>query len=297
MENTTAVWEQNANIRPAPISWQEIKKVRHKAEKPLLILSVIITVVGYFLITVGVIGLTIEPELTVEAGLVEGDMLALYGIIAAPFLLIFALYNIFARTRAYSIRVTEKNFPEIYHKSVEFAERLGLKKVPPVYIQQQNGKINAFAAAVFGKRYAKLHAELVDVAYLHNDFETVYFVLAHEFGHIYLKHVTIPFNIFTFLARMIPVYGSMFSRAKEFSCDRIAQLLANSNGAREMMLLPAGRHLYRHIDLDDYFETLKKESGIFLWYVNMMASHPVPVKRLAALIDPEKKSGKLLFGT
>jgi hypothetical protein len=60
------------------------------------------------------------------------------------------------------------------------------------------------------------------------------------------------------------------------------------------MILSAGRHLYKYVDVGDYLENAKKERGLFLWFVNMMASHPITIKRTQALADPTKKSGKLL---
>ena len=288
------------------LSTKEINKVRHKAEKPLYALCVLITVVIviFAVITVGTGdddyikvlifgGFESAEESAGEGGEEEEDSL-LFWIALGPFLLLGLLYYTYALSRADSIRVTEKNFPEIYHKSVEFAKKLGLKKVPAVYIEQHHGILNAFAAAVIGKNYAMLNAEIVDIAYMeHKDFDTVFFVLAHEFGHIYLKHATFSYLLMVFIPHLIPVFGQMHSRSQEYSCDRIAQILMERDCAHEAMILSAGRHLYKYVDVEDYLATVKKEKGIFLWFVNLMATHPIMKKRIAALADPYKKSGKL----
>jgi Zn-dependent protease with chaperone function len=172
---------------------------------------------------------------------------------------------------------------------------LGMKKLPEVYIVQQNGILNAFAASgLLGKRYAQLNAELVDIAYMENrDFNPVYFVLAHEFAHHYYKHTYFLNKLLISFGRMGPGFGSTLSRAREYSCDRLAQLLTGSDGVREIMILNAGRHLYRYVDLNDYIDSARKEKGIFLRFVNLLSSHPVQVKRVLALADPRRKSGKL----
>jgi len=307
-----------------PISRVDLRKAVHKHEMKLygvcVFLNVIIVVVLSVML-VGVIGERavgwgeLQAELTAmyERGIppndpaklelstyfVEGTIEELTIpaiIILLPIMVFITLYTLYAKTRAKSVRVTEKNFPEIYQKSVEFTHKLGLKKVPEVYIMQGNGVINAFAMAIVGKRIAKLHSEIVDVAYMeenNKDFETVFFVLGHEFAHIYLNHVTIMNNLSIILGRMVPVIGTAMSRAREFSCDRIAQLLIDGDGLPGMFLMNVGRRLYGQVDVNDYLETVKKDGGFFLWYSNLMASHPIVPKRIAALADPERRSGKL----
>jgi Zn-dependent protease with chaperone function len=200
----------------------------------------------------------------------------------------------YAQKRASAVRVTEKNFPEIYQKGVEYARILGLNKIPEIYIEQQNGILNAFASAVIGKRYIGLNAEIVDIAYMeHQDFDPVYFVLAHELAHHYYKHTSIKFILLSYVGLMVPVFGHTLSRAREYSCDRVAQLLVDRDCVREAMILSAGRHLYPYVDLDDYLQNARREGGFFLWLTNLMSTHPIALKRIAALADPLRKGGKL----
>ena len=259
---------QNTATTFASISREDLAQARHRAEKPLFIVSCIISAMLLFALQI----ITI---------------LYMLG------MLIYDLCRSLAQARVRSIRVSEKNFPEIYNKSVEYAQMLGFEKVPPVFIRQGHGVINAFASAIFGTKYSILHSELVDVAYIHKDFDTVNFILAHEFAHIYLKHTTLYGFLLRMLTLLVPIYGTMFSRSQEYSCDRIAQVLTGNVGAREMMLLVAGRHLYRHVDIDDYIATAHNESGILTFWMNLLATHPIPKKRIDALLDPAKKSGKL----
>ena len=60
---------------------------------------------------------------------------------------IFALASI----RGHGIRVTEKQYPQIHEYVQRFAERLGLKKAPEVYVIQAT-LMNAFATKVIGRR-------------------------------------------------------------------------------------------------------------------------------------------------
>ena len=254
-----------------PLDPQEASAARHSAENALFVACLIFGAIICILLLFTIVYLPM--------------------IIAMVFI---ALYQLHARTRAFAIKVSERNFPEIYHKSVEFANRLGMEKVPAVYIQQQNGMLNAFAAAVVGKRYATINAEIVDVAYSGNkDFDPVYYVLAHEFAHHYYKHTSI-FHVFVnYFGIMFPIVGLAHSRSREYSCDRLAQLLTGKDCVREAMLLSAGRRLYNLVDLADYLDNARDERGFFLWLTNLLATHPIQLKRIAALADPHRSSGQL----
>jgi len=273
-----------------PLDPREIKQVRHKAELPLYIIFAVVNAVLAVCVLFFGLNFTFYDE-----SLNNESLIILMFI--APFFLVGSLSALYARTRAYAIRVSEYNFPEIYYKSVEYAKKLGLKKVPAVYVEQQNGILNAFAAAVFGKkRYIGLNAELVDIAYMeHKDFDPIYFILAHEFAHVYFRHVTFSYNLSLFITGLLPFINSTLSRAREYSCDRVAQLLLGRDGVSEMIVLAVGRHLYKYVDLWDYLANAARERGFYLWFINFSSTHPITTKRITALADPQRKSGKLFW--
>jgi Zn-dependent protease with chaperone function len=128
---------------------------------------------------------------------------------------------------------------------------------------------------------------------MNNDFETVYWVLAHEYAHIYFNHVTILNNISIIISQIIPIFGPALSRSREYSCDRFAQIITGTKGLPGFMVLVAGRRHYPHLNIEAYIENAKKEKGFFLWYTNLMASHPIPLKRVPALEAENSNNGKL----
>ncbi len=215
------------------------------------------------------------------------------------------VYKIYADEMSYSIRVSEKNFPEIYEKVQEYTRLLGWKREPEVYVQQMNGEMNAFTSWVPGKAFVHLNAEIVDIAYLeHKDLDTVFFVMAHEFGHAYLHHVQMYYTVWPILANFIPGLGQFFlmpllSRAREYSADRVGQALTGGKNQLDcMMLLASGRHVYKYVDPEDYMQKINSRHNAVerfaRWIVNMIADHPIMPFRTAAIMDPEKKSGRLL---
>ena len=217
---------------------------------------------------------------------------------------IIEVYRYYAGQMAYSVKVSEKNFPEIYAKVKEYSELLRLNKQPEVYVRQMNGGLNAYTSWIFGKTFIQLNAEIVDLAYMENkDFDTVMFVLAHEFGHVYLHHVQLHYNFLPLLGNLIPGLGiilyTMLSRAREFSCDRVAQALTTDKNQVEcMMLLGVGRHAYRYMDAQDYLQEINSNHNrielMFRWFINFFSTHPIMPFRVKAILDPEKNSGRLV---
>lgn len=294
-----------------------IKKTRHKAELPLKYIAIAMTVIAMFII--GVLAEAVKQDTTVKAKLLEqlgaedqmttaltegflefGIGCGIVVLIFFAFVILFNYYKMYAKVMSCAVKVTSVNFPEIYEKACEYADKLGLKKVPEVYIQQHNGQLNAFATFVVGKRYVQLNAEMVDVAYMENkDFDTLFFVMAHEFGHIYFHHVTLLYNLATLVGRLVPIYGKALIRAQEFSADRAAQALTdNVNCDKCMALLSAGRHLYKYVDISDYSESAEanhnfvERFGRFI--INLLTDHPITPFRVRAIMDPDRKSGRLI---
>ena len=214
----------------------------------------------------------------------------LFLLIAIPFVVSYA----YAQYRSMSIQITQKTYPEIYAIVQEFSQKLGLKKVPKVYLIQGNGILNAFSSFIPFKQYIELYADLVEVAYReHHDMPTLRFIIAHEMGHIYYKHATMHYYYSMLVSQTIPILGSTASRAREYSCDRLAQLLSGSDGIDAMMSLTAGIHLYKQVDKQDYIDHTVEVGGFFVFCYNLVSDHPVTCKRVIALADPQKRSGKL----
>ena len=214
----------------------------------------------------------------------------LYAVIALPFIVSYT----YAQYRSMSVRITEKTYPEIYAIVQEYAQKLGMKRVPKIYMVQGNGILNAFSAFIPFRQYIELYADLLEVAYReHHDMATIRFVIAHEMAHIYYRHSKMHNYYGILFSQMIPILGATLSRAREYSCDRLAQVLSGSDGMDTMMMLIAGIHLYRQVDKNDYVQNAVNVNGFFVFCYNLVCNHPIMPKRVFALVDPYRRSGKL----
>ena len=302
-----------------------IRQTRYNKEIPIYVITIIAGIVGVicllsqfeaetsFLNDIKEIFDETNPSDSFGIAAILGILIFILGIIGGigAFILFFisylaSLYGLYADQMSYSIRVSENNYPEIYAKVLEYSYLLGWRKPPEVYVQQMNGELNAFTCWVPGRVFIQLNAEMVDIAYLeHIDFDTLFFVMAHEFGHAYLHHVQLYYTFWNTFVNFIPVIGPyllmpLLSRAREYSADRVAQALTGGKNQIDcMMLLAAGRHAYKYTNVYDYLAWVDKRRYNYFerfarFIVNLLADHPIMPYRTAAILDPYRKSGKLL---
>lgn len=293
-----------------PFTEQEIRSFRHRAEKPLYITMVVINiaVIVLLLISIFVAFMYESGPLAGESGKRFAEMIIgtsvnesvspltyLFVIALLPLVLIISVYLYYAQYRANAIRITEKNFPEIYQVIEDYSKRLGMKKVPKVYLTQENGLMNAFATFILRRQYIVLLTDLFEVAYLeHHDLESIKFIIGHEMTHIRLRHSTFLYQISILFANYVPIIGTTLSRAREYSCDRVAQHLTGVSGVEPMLALVVGKHLYKKVDVEDYVKHCHETRGFFVFIYNLLSSHPIMPKRIQALLK-DHGSGRLFF--
>ena len=200
-----------------------------------------------------------------------------------------------------NIKVTADSFPEIHELLQRACRALDLPLEPDLYIGA-GGDINAFTAGV-ERPIVMLHSGAVDL--LTED--ELYFVIAHELGHIKSGHV-LYYQIAEFLPVIAEIVGSAtfgigellgaglqvallnWKRKSEFTADR-AGLLATQdvNTALSAMMKLAGlpQKWYGRVNVDDFiaqaraFEAMDNDklNWIAKWLSTVGQSHPWTVLR------------------
>ncbi len=264
------------NIKKEPT----IKEFRHKAEMPLLIL-------GYVLTGLVVIGCLI---VIFTGGELKSWSSGILMALVAPVVAVFALRYLYFQKISNGVEMTKKQFPEMYNMYEELAIKMGFSNeknsknpIPPLYLLNGNGVMNAFAAkcAIYD-RYIVLHSDIVDVAYVHGNFGALKFVLAHELAHVKCYHIEFkrllvsPIMTLLFLSKSV-------TRAQEYTADRVACYYSLEN-AMGMLNFYAGKNLGKDINIEEYFRSIEKhEKSLFLKAVNFMSDHAVGFRRMKAL--------------
>jgi Zn-dependent protease with chaperone function len=219
-------------------------------------------------------------------GGMAGYVLGLYAVIGI--IVNFLLHAYFIGfIRGNGVKVHEAQFPEIYDIFKGEAEKLGFQKMPTLWLLQGGGMLNAFATRFGGRSYVVMYSDVVQAAYEEGR-PAVEFVLGHELGHLKRNHVGF-FNSFLILpARFIPFLGSAYSRACEYTCDRIGYALAPEGAEMGITILAAGRSLYKKVQVQEFVAQINSEKGFTTWFAEIFSSHPLLVKRIAQFQAPTK---------
>jgi Zn-dependent protease with chaperone function len=137
------------------------------AEMPLRVVLMIIGTALWIAFVVSIIGLV-------------------YGIFFGLFFF-FVHLSLIAHIRGSSIKLGPQQMPELYARVEEIAQRIGMKRMPDVYLQQSGGVLNAFATRFGRARFVVLFSDLVKAC--GDNVDALDFIIAHELGHIHRGHL------------------------------------------------------------------------------------------------------------
>lgn len=219
-------------------------------------------------------------------------------VLVVPTVIVFLSFisgQTYGGVKANAIKLSEKQFPEFYNILKRLSSELNLNEVPEAFLIQEGGVINSFATRLYFRRnYVVFYATVVEVAYREGDFDSLEFIAAHELGHVKAGHVTLLYNISIFPVTFIPILNNLLwnalSRAREYTADRIAINLAPS-GKKGLIVLSAGKHLYKNVNYEEYMEKAKISEGFWIWSTNLLSTHPILPRRIRAI--NEGRPGKI----
>lgn len=231
----------------------------HENETSLFIVCLVISVMIYLSLLVSIIGI---PYLLI--GLLI--TLALHGLMLAGI-------------RSSGVKLTERQFPLVYERVHHLCGQMGITKIPDVFVVQSGGILNAFAAKFLGRHFVILYSDIFELIEQGHD-EELTFVIAHELAHIQRNHMTKHMLIWP--AMWIPFLGNAYSRACEYTCDRIATAYTgNANAAvRALSILAIGKQLFTRVNINEYVEQSAKERGFFIGWYELLSTHPPLPQRI-----------------
>ena len=261
-------------------------QLRNPFEIPLYVLSVLVNllIIGFILIGALLLGylnaLAGEPLSGPVVDTIRVAFLAL--LLLVPGLVVYRQLTR-AGTRGSAVRLSPRQFPDIYAVKDDFARRLNLRRDPEIYLMSGNGTLNAFAVSTFGYDFVVIHSELFSNTYEKNK-EALAFIIGHELGHLRLGHTRLWYQLSTAYVDRVPLLKGFLSRAREFSCDRHGAYLA-PQGEEGLVLLAAGRYVYKQVDLEQLFEQAQRFRGFWPTVAQLPQSHPFTVRRIKILHD------------
>ena len=264
----------------------DYSRLRDPHEVVLYLFSVLVNLLIIALIVVGALlvgflnALAGEP---LSGPMVEVIRVAFLALLLLVPGLVFYRQLTRAGTRGSAVRLSRRQFPDIYALKEDFARRLALSRDPEIYLMSGNGTLNAFAASTFGYDFVVIHSELFSNTYEKNK-EALAFIVGHELGHLRLGHTRLWYQLSIAYVDRVPLLGNFLSRAREFSCDRHGAYLA-PRGQEGLVLLAAGRYVYKEVDVDELLEQAREFRGFWPAVAQLPQSHPFTARRLKALYD------------
>lgn len=192
---------------------------RHPAELPFYWFMVVLNLIIIGAIVQAAIRLPYLPERLADSAWATAARTALIGLLLLVPALIVIRETQRAAVRGSAVELSPRQYEDLYRTADEFAQRLGLRRRPQIYLTNGNGALNAFAAQATGHDYVVLSNELFTNLQRDNR-EGMRFILGHELGHISLHHVALWYQLSVAYSERIPLLGPALSRLREYSCDR-----------------------------------------------------------------------------
>jgi len=202
-----------------------------------------------------------------------GVLLAFGGFVAHAFAL--------GRIRGNGVLVTERQFPFLQQMVNAHARQLGLTYSPTVYVLESGGILNAFATKLLGRKFVIVNADILALAVRRGQ-EALSFVVGHELGHHWRGHLRWRWLIAP--ARFVPYLGPAYSRACEYTCDRVGAYCAPDGAIDGLLVLAAGSWLHRHVNAQEFAKQADSDRGFWIRRAELVSSHPRLPKRVAALL-------------
>jgi Zn-dependent protease with chaperone function len=190
-----------------------------------------------------------------------------------------------------SVKVTDKQFPELNQIAVECASRLHIAP-PTIYVYPEVGALNAHTFGTNDDSYIVLNGVLVD----HLSSEELRFVIGHECGHIQNNHVVYitalyylmySANLFVrWIVTPAVLALQSWTRRAEITCDRAGLICSGDPDAALAALTKlalGSSKLAERLDVEEYLKQLEESQEGAGRLMELFHSHPYLPKRVQAI--------------
>ena len=301
------------------------KKVRHPAELPLSILSAVITIGFFVLLTIILVKNNptaveqneIESFLTSSFDLDEeishalikiGAWLVIIVLVFLYLKYLFALFDEENRVITEGLTCRDVGAEYIEEIAEEYARVLGLTSVPKLYFVSDTTTAQIFDANVYGERFLAFSAvEALTEKSSDEKLPKLRFRMATKLGNISLGYNNLLFQILTLSGRTIPIFRNFYIKTLIYSSDRTAlEILQQSQSAsitkedvaRELFLRGYDYDLHELINcqqaMQDRIDAFNQQSRLEKFFMRITSVEPLITDRITAVLDYPNSSGPLL---
>ncbi len=249
---------------------EQVRFERWPSEMPLRILVISAALFVWFILCVSIVGV-------------------IYGLMLAVFFFISHVALV-THLRGNAVKLQADQFPALYRRVAELSSQLGIKPVPDAYLMQSGGDLNAFATKFFRSNIIVLYSDLLEAC---GDNESARdMIIGHELGHIKCGHLR--WMWFLIPGMFVPLLGSAYSRAREFTCDRCGIAVAEDDqrALRGLAILAAGGKEGPKVNLEALTRQRADLNTGWMTLGKWLMSHPPLCERVAQL-QPSLVTGRV----
>lgn len=259
-------------------------KLRDPSERPIFIASV---VVNFLLMALAITLIFYQPP-WIRAHPVLGKdigflrVIAITALVGIP-LLVLNRNRRESSIRGNSVRLSERQFPEVYEILRAHCGRLGMTEIPELFLTGATIQPFSSTFSSWREKYIVLHQIIFDIDD-RKTLDVISFILAHELGAIRLNQTAIWNEMLLTYISSIKWLRNPLERSRTYSRDRYGAALSPT-GFRGLLINAVGRRLMDHVDIDDYFAQMRRYGGFWSSLNVFFEAKPQVFTRLRRLRD------------
>jgi Zn-dependent protease with chaperone function len=185
------------------------------------------------------------------------------------------------------VRVSPRQFPELYEIATVAAENLSSDHIP-VYVKRQS-EMNIYTLGLWQRPLIVLTSSLVDQM----PHDALQFFIGREIGHIQAGHTWLR-TLLKPLGADIPIIGKLFNSVifgdwmnrTEFTADRAGFIACRSltTSITTMLKFGVGIRLYEKLDIREFLEQINEVRNVSGHLTEIMAEMPYLTQRIRSLV-------------
>ena len=232
----------------------------YKNEKPLYAIILIISLLFWVLITAATLG-----------------TILFYLLIGFIFYL-FVQSGFISYMKGNGVKVSEKQYPDLYAQYKRCCEKLQMDREPDIYILNSNGVLNALATIFLRRYYVVLYSSVIDALRKYPD--GINFYIGHELGHIKRGHLS--WQTLIFPAQILPLLGAAYSRAREYTCDLHGNHCCDQpkDALFAMGVLATGPEYWSKLNIREFISQSDEAGGFWMSFHELTGDYPWLCKRM-----------------
>ncbi len=194
---------------------------------------------------------------------------------------LFAQSGFISHLKGNGVRVSESQFPDLHRSLTDCCQKIGMDTRPEMYLLRTDF-FNALATKFLGRNFVVLFTDVVDA--LADEPPAIDFYVGHELGHIHCKHLR--WGAFLFPALLLPVLGTAYRRAQEYTCDRYGAHCCDTDEHVRFALgaMSAGNTRWKQMSSSEYLTQVAATSGFWMSFHELTNDYPWQTKRMASAL-------------